>query len=1053
MKADARVTMVGGPRLHVAVGPSQAGPGAWQFTLERRSGDAWEWAGDYLTQGTREEVTLPVSAGTYRVVVPAQNGLPTTTSMPRPYVPTPDIAVGGHGALEVTVGPIRDWKVTLERQTDTGWASVRTVASRGSRPMVFDVGAGTYRVRTEANGRFPVFTGRPFSFEPSAPAGPIPYGMLDAAFSSAPAGSKGARSTDLRSSGGSNCGSVMTKSDVGVDIAVGVVNLVPYVGGALGSALDDWASSAQANAEGACLSGQFESINAQLAYQEAQIQQIQQELSQAKGAILQAFYNVDGAITNADLTAFTSDVNGLAQCSPGGMMFDFMLDFGFWNGCNSTTSVSVKQVATSSTFVDQSNFGLVNQGSFGLFLEGASGSTVKCGGGSARPQCWKEVYPETEQSSGALAEALAEQLATALKVNINAGENVVPLFDQYNNALVGYYEQSVIALQAAFTMETLINQLNYYNAGQDAPIDSLGLVPGTYYSYQDLITEVGPTPTASDQASYYNRAQYNLANVYAARMNQLYINTISFLVTDDVVGSQVWPSSGDGAGNQINAGIDYEKNVGRWVTKGSGAPKASTPLGMVPGKATSAGEWTSNAALYQYYGLRNAGTCYASLLQWNKNNGTAIRGDNGIWYPTAFPTQGELTPASFDSFCPPIQTTAAGTAVSATPTGVSLTSCATYASPLPGSTASSCYDGNTLAPYYVADGALPVAGSYVLNNLMLCNSAEPSLTWFQVGTSNTGNPAGLTAGSWGLTCGNWAAPGGPGFPGDRYPGSTPPLSWSDDQTYSCDVTKATAGTANPYCLPSQDGFWGPFYAYQNDGTDPIAYTYVGDGDLVVGSQYFTLQSPGNPAFVPNNAIIVSDGYPGPLDVGTLNTTTTMGITSPSCYSQGTTGASLVGCTLTFDPVDFLSNPNDLVAQAALAVLAVTLPSNAGTGSSTGGFVLPVTIGVAAGSPGETPAARNNTFCAGSLGCTTMEVWVSSNTSIGDVGYFAPASVVDPTTYYWNTAGWSSGQQITGLPTYITVADGSCWNMVFGRVADNQATLSFTQVPGNYCANS
>ncbi|MFM8351624.1 MAG: hypothetical protein ACKN9D_11230, partial [Actinomycetales bacterium] len=695
-KAKPRVTMTGGPRLLVQVGPAQAGPGAWRFTLERRNGNSWERAGDYLTRGTREEVSLPVGAGTYRVVVPAQHDYPETTSTPRQYVPTPNITVGGYATLEVKIGPIRDWRVTLERQTDTGWSTVKATKTRGIRPMSFEVDAGTYRVRTQANGRFPELTGKPFAFQPQAPAGLIPFEMIDAAFSTAPTAAKQTRAATPRAAS-SNCSSVMSpSSDIGLKVATGVINYIPYVGGALSSGIQNRAGNAQANAQQACVSAQFATMNAQLAYQEAQIDQIQLELSQAKGAILQAFYAVDGEITNANLTAFMEDVNNLAQCSGGGLLYDFMTDFGLWDSCDAPTSATVEEVAQSPLFASQYTFaGVSAQQLFNEYIQGVSGSQVsnKCSGsllpnppGKEGVDCYKYVRPVGLQSSQALAEALVDQLVTATQVNVNDGVNAVPLFDQYNNALVGYYEQSVIALQAGFTLETLVNQLNYYNAGEDLEgcpaggcfINSLGQVPGTYYSIQKLQATLGREPSATEQAEYYNLAQQALAQLYAARMNQLYINTISFIVTDAPAGGQVWPT-GSGS-NSINEGINYALNVGNSVTRSTTA-KGSSPLCMLPAKSDMCpptGE-PSNAALYQYIGLRDAGKCYANILQWNKNNGTAVQAANGKSYPTAFPSPSELSGGAYNTQCPPILTTKALGAVSAPPTSSSFSSCATYA--------------------------------------------------------------------------------------------------------------------------------------------------------------------------------------------------------------------------------------------------------------------------------------------------------------------------------------------------------------------------------------
>jgi len=75
------------------------------------------------------------------------------------------------------------------------------------------------------------------------------------------------------------------------------------------------------------------------------------------------------------------------------------------------------------------------------------------------------------------------------------------------------------------------------------------------------------------------------------------------------------------------------------------------------------------------------------------------------------------------------------------------------------------------------------------------------------------------------------------------------------------------------------------------------------------------------------------------------------------------------------------------------------------------------------------------------GCTLLEVWLPSNTDVAEVGFSAPPSTIDPTTYQWSQGG------------YITVADGSCWNINVGRTNNNQGTISFNQVtPGSTCAS-
>lgn len=1031
-KGAARVTLTAGPRLTVRVGPSQVGPGAWKFTLERLSGTAWVRAGAYRTQGTTEDVFLPVTAGTYRVVVPAQHGYQATTSTSTAYVPTPDITVAGHGAIEVKVGPIRDWQVTLERQTDQGWSTVKTSKTRGLKRMVFSVDAGTYRVRTAANGRFPEYAGDPFRFAPQAPPGPIPYGYVDAVFSDAPGVATKKSNPVVPRAASSSCASVMEQGpNIGLKVATGVINYIPYVGGVLSSRISNQAANGQANAQQACISAQFATINAQLAYQESQIVDLQNQLNAAEKQVSKEFADAAKVNVQQDQGAFYNSVASLAQCTGGGLFYDFMVDFGLWSGCYAPSSATVSAIATSGTFASQSTFGESNQTTFGSSLQNVAGNYVTGCSGSLLPSapgkpnfdCQKYVRPVT---TGSQVHTLANALTVALSASLSQAQqdsvNAVPLYDDYNEYLVTYYQQAVVGIQAAFTMESLVNQLNYYNAGQNAPIDSLGLVPGTYYSFQALQSALGSKPSATVQAQYYNRAQQALAQVYAARINQLYQDTIGYIVTDIPAGSQAFTTTGA---------------VGSLATSesGNGGLQASTPLGLLP-PAVGTG-WTQNAVLYQYYGLRNTGQCYANLVQWNQANGTAVQAKNGTWFPTATPSPNELAGGAYDKQCPPMLTTSTGGAVTAPPTSSTPATCATYAV-LPGGAggSGSCYDGNTLVPYYVPAGGLPELGSSVLTNLVLCNATDPALTWFQVGSANAGNAAGLTLGDWALTCGNWAAPVGPGYNNGAgaFPGSSPPTSWAATTTLVCGPASNLGNVsldqyqaaASPNCI--NRNIWG-FFGYSID--------------------QYTFNSFGVPGYyvAPNLVGLGGGGSPPPyippvtaqstLDIGGAKGNVNVTIDSSNCYSgEWWTGVSSVsGCVINFQGTSQTGYGQDnfwRVASAGLAVLAVSLP-NSGAGGAAG-FALPIVVGTSTYSAGSTFTSNEWSYW--------LQVWVNSGTSISQVGYSAPPSTVGATPNLpWQQTG------------YITVADGSCWNINIGRNANNVGTISFNQVtPGSLCAS-
>jgi hypothetical protein len=1041
-KSVARVTMTAGPRLQVRVGPAQQGAGAWRFTLERQSGGTWRSAGNYRTSGPLEEVLIPVSAGTYRIAVPAQLGYEAMTSKPLDYSPAPEITLSQAGGIEIQVAPIRQWQVVLERKTDRGWSKACGATTRGMQPIVCAVGAGTYRVRTEANGRFPQYTGEPFDFAPRAPAGPVDLAVVDAAFSI-----PGAASRQQLRSAATSCGSVMNKTATGLWVASGFLSFVPVAGDVLALATDEAAivaGAAGSSAGSACVEAQFQVVNQQLAFQEQQIGQLQSELQATQDAIIQAAYAGQLEVTNTAAYLFNTAATTMQND-----FSSFMADGGFWSGPNTPAAgASVSTTATNTLLFEQlASFGAASAGPFTTNLDTVSGSNVNidaantsspsCSGSYMPPvngsafDCYKAVLPDTNSAIYLLYGDMYTQLQVAATAATAANQNVVPLFDQYNQGLAAFYGQALGVLQQGFSMEYTINQTNLYNGlaftNGEIPkvgqIVSLGEIPGTYYSYPDLKGQLNQTaPTAAQQVASYNKAQKALAQVYAARVNQLYLLTVGYIVSDPPITPQAWPTVSAHLNSKyplVAASLNYGATVGKYVKQ---------PIQMLPSAATNAQTWQKNAALYQYAGLRNLQVCANSLKAYNQANGAngSLIGPDGALNQTS---------------CPSILTTAAGKPVSAPAVSTTYTDCASYAG-TGGSAAGSCYDGNTLSPYSngatTDSGATGIAlGSTVINNLLLCSHSDPTLTLFTVGSANSGNAAGLTEGDSALTCGNWAAVDAPGW--SAFPKSTPPLTWNLSTQYQCPSGVSAAAMA-PYCQYTSN-FWGPFKAWQVPCDNQFIVCNV------VSAYSYELFTVNSGYYVPQNQSVyyVPSSTTQPVNIGGPNAQTNMAIASPSCSNLGSTaGASLLGCTLELDGVASTYTTNtypdgstsrSYIAQAELSTLAVALPKNSATGTASGGFVLPLTVGAAWGTDQTINGVE---YCSGN--CTLVEMWLSANTSIVDVGYTAPASVIDASTGVWSQSG------------YITVADGSCWSINVGRNANNRGTISFSQItPGSRCA--
>ena len=1012
------VAFTAGPKLGVRVRPAQVGPGAWKFTLQREEGTKWVSAGAYRTIGTLEEVELSVGEGTYRVVVPAQNGFRATVSGAQRYAPTPTVDMSGSSRLITSVAPISmsgaGWKVTLERQSAQGWSTVRTATTNGVKPVVSAVGSGTYRVRTDAQGRFPAFTSKPFAYRPQAPAGPVDYALIDEAF---PSDSK-TRSMPRAASSG--CGSVKSSTAEGLSIATGFLSLVPVAGGALAAVTGGAAAivgAEGASAGSACVQAEFAAINVQLAFQESQIASLQSQLQATTSAIIQGAYVLQSETTGAsayDYNTATQNVQGSFNT--------FMLDGGFWLGPQTPNPYASVQSSASTT---QDFYSLVSfadsQTTFVDNLNDASGSNLSCSGAllppsnsAADPNCYLKVAMDSGSALVNLDKTMGTQLQSQILVNLNAGANTVPLFDQYNQGLAGFYQQSVSTLQQAFMMEYTINQMNYFNGaaytnGQvtsPGQIASLGEVAGTYYSFPSLKEVLANTaPTSAQQASYYNRAQKALSQLYAARVNQLYLNTIGFIVSDvPIAGAQAYPTDGT-----VNSTIDYSASVGKHVTTAPGV-KASTPLGMLPKIATAGASWPSSAALYQYSGLRNVGACSASLKAYNAVNGASgvLTGPSGALNATT---------------CPSILTAAGGVPVSAPQTASTGTSCAAYASQQNTAGDGSCDDGNSVVPFLAQAGQVAL-GSAVINNLMLCDDSDPSLTVFQVGAANAGNLAGLTAGDPALTCANWGQTGS-----NNFPGSNPPLFWSDE---------ATVPAAPSWASPDQ-GLW------------PIVTSSYGGSSYVIDSGYY--YPPGRLTAVPYQLL------KPPLNIGGPNLQTAVNSGSNNyganvSFPQSSSGACSVvwmgdssvnhstsggNCNLYFMGVNLkceIEVPysstvacSEYSTQYTSATIGVRLP-NAATGSLDGGFVLPLTIGTFGGYPitlGGSP------YCAGY--CTLIDMWVTGKTTIANQGFTTSCSS-GATNSYGLAAACS-----------IVLPDGGMYEISVGRTNNGTGTFQFTPTTG------
>jgi len=264
--------------------------------------------------------------------------------------------------------------------------------------------------------------------------------------------------------------------------------------------------------------------------------------------------------------------------------------------------------------------------------------------------------------------------------------NVVPLFDQYNNALIALYYQSIVALQQAYSVEQLVNLYNYnrYLAdqcvrGEVDPLDasdscnalvgqeflgtksigSFGMVAGTRYAFDMDRGCNGPRPQSDDQEAHaqaFDCAQRQLALLYAQRSNLNWQALLSFVLTDSPVAPQAYPTGSiafpeslelaalrqwnqDVEGGGPGSPLDYENLMGRSLPEFMLG--ARTPLDLfkrIAGEQTKTFysrdlasfdyTWTDDSVIYQAYQIGDAATCVNTLLRYNAGDNPDVTLDN-----------------------------------------------------------------------------------------------------------------------------------------------------------------------------------------------------------------------------------------------------------------------------------------------------------------------------------------------------------------------------------------------------------------------------------------
>lgn len=591
----------------------------------------------------------------------------------------------------------------------------------------------------------------------TGPVGPISYQKIQDKFNpTSRVNQKNSLSKSLQDAS-SHCGSIMSDVATGLGYASGFLNFIPEVGPALGfiDGMTNRTLSLFGNKNSSsCTAQEFQSIENQLVVQQQEINQIENNLDISSNYIWNQIATVSGNVANGEYSSF---INQLDSINGTGGAFEAVYSAaGFYDSdSGELTPETLMQLESNPTNLSDAATtynAIATQNIYNTLMQisGTKYSSPCNADERGYKVCYQNVTANSNSTLISLLNDTNSYLQTELINTFNNGGNLVPLLDDYNNTIMSYYQQSLSAIQSAYHLAYLANYLNYQTqsmSGSGTVMANLFAVPGTYY--ESGLSMGGPTNATATQM--YNEAQKNLTLMTAAMINQLYVNVVSYIVTDVPVGAQSYPNTQPiyyyNLNGVLTAGesINYSGLVG--TSLGQGVTTASQVLlnAIIPAQIGQSGNYQAlvnnlnalggynsqtkaspNLFFYQYNGLNNIATCISSLESYNQQYGIS----------------GNIQAALGSSgACPSILKDVNSNSVN-----------------------QSVLSNSTIQPYYTPSGSLPKLTGDVTNNIntIACNNnSVGSLSAWNMYyyTPNSNYPSLGIQGTPYLMCGNWQTTG------------------------------------------------------------------------------------------------------------------------------------------------------------------------------------------------------------------------------------------------------------------------------------------------------
>lgn len=437
------------------------------------------------------------------------------------------------------------------------------------------------------------------------------------------------------------CGKIAGGVSQTLGIFSNFVSYLPFAGEAFGAFRSGISTvgtifSLNSQVHSCGITSELNSIVQELALQQLEINNIESAMALSDNDIWNAVANSNSTQAKTAYSNFNSYLsNILGSGTDNSLLLNFYSNAGFFDtNLQESTNYTISALLSESGV---SNLQNLNMALYGISIisnvtnsiNNITGAYIPKGTicskeinetGVLIPACYQNVTRSSNSNLLALLSVYQNTLVaqmTSQLTSLNPNTNVIPLIDDYNNALAAIYQQGLAAIQQAYHAQYMINYINYYQRGSSKVVlPRLLDVPGTYYSGSDVVT--------------YLDAQQNLTLYGAALINQLYQNIAGYMLTDVPVGPQSYPPV---ESSVLGSDESYASIVGALLPSNLNTPAKLVNYALLQGTSSMPGNPYSslvqnlsqmNLVYYQYPGLINIATYQTQLESYN-----AINGKNG----------------------------------------------------------------------------------------------------------------------------------------------------------------------------------------------------------------------------------------------------------------------------------------------------------------------------------------------------------------------------------------------------------------------------------------